>query len=432
VTAQSPLTYAAVLRDRRIAALLLGDLLSLVGNGMVIVALPVLVLRIHGDVPAALAIAVVETSAYLLATVLAFTLGLSRLRLPPRGLLLADCVLRAVTFIPLGVLALRDGLSLWTLVAGLLIGSTFRLVGSSSRRLLATGMVGPEGLLAVNGLLSTGGNLALYVAGPVLGGLVAVAVGPGAALLADAALTLVLLVITLTTVRRGPAEPTGETVPASGLRILRRFPVAARLFVVVFFFNLFYMPVEIALPLLVQRQMHGDGAQLGLMWGGFGAGCLVGALLLNLLRRVPQLPLLVTVIGGWAVAMMLLSVAPTVPVGVLVFALGGLIWAPFTPVAYSLVQSLLAPAEQPPVVTLWAAGGTLAAPIGLALGGPLVDLAGARGGLMVSALLTLALVPWAAWGLRRSTGAGDAGTGPEPPAARQGAGHAPGSSSSRP
>jgi transmembrane secretion effector len=404
VTDDQAVSYTAVLRDRRIAALLLGDLASLAGNGMVIVALPLLVLRIHHGVPAALAIAMVETSAYLLATILAFTLGLSRLRLPPRELLLADCVLRAVTFVPLGVLALLGRLNLWVLVAGLLIGSTFRLVGSSSRRLLATGMAGPEGMLAVNGLLGTGGNLALYVAGPVLGGLVAVAAGPGAALLADAALTVVLLVVTLAVVRRSAPEPTGETLPPSGLRILRRFPIAARLFVVVFFFNLFYMPVEITLPLLIQGPLHSDGAHLGLMWGAFGVGCLLGGLALNLLRRVPQGILLVAIVAGWALAMVVLSVAPTVTVAIVVFAVGGLIWAPFTPVAYSLVQASLTPAEQPPVVTLWAAGGAVAAPIGLALGGPLVQISGPRGALLVSAVLTLLLVPWAAWGLRRAAG----------------------------
>jgi hypothetical protein len=63
------------------------------------------------------------------------------------------------------------------------------------------------------------------------------------------------------------------------------------------------------------------------------------------------------------------------------------IYAPFAPVAYGLVQSNLAAAGRQPVLTLWVAGATIAAPIGLMLGGPLVDAAGVRGGLYVSALL---------------------------------------------
>jgi hypothetical protein len=83
-----------------------------------------------------------------------------------------------------------------------------------------------------------------------------------------------------------------------------------------------------------------------------------------------------------------------------VFFLGGVIYAPFTPIMYTVVQSVLKPAEQQPVITLWGAGSTLAAPIGLALAGPLVQGVGTLGGLVVSAVLTIALVPLAAVGLR--------------------------------
>jgi MFS family permease len=178
--------------------------------------------------------------------------------------------------------------------------------------------------------------------------------------------------------------------------------VVARLLVVVFTFNLLYMPVEVALPLLVQGPLAASGTALGVLWSGFGAGALVGAIAMNQLRRVPQRTLLVAIIGGWGASVLLLAFAPTVPVAVAAFALGGLIWAPFTPVVYSFVQSFLEPDEQQPVVTLWTAGSTVAGPIGLALGGPLVNLVGPRGGLAVSALLTLGLVPWALLGLRRA------------------------------
>jgi hypothetical protein len=79
-----------------------------------------------------------------------------------------------------------------------------------------------------------------------------------------------------------------------------------------------------------------------------------------------------------------------------VFFLGGLIYAPFTPVAYTFVQSVLSTDEQQPVLTLWPAGAALAAPVG-----PLVQGVGVTGDLVVSALLTIALVPPAGVGLLR-------------------------------
>ncbi|MEU8727382.1 MULTISPECIES: MFS transporter [Streptomyces] len=405
-------SYREVLRNRRVAALLTGDLLSYMGTGMIIVAMPVQTLDIHGSVPPAIAISVVETSPFVLSTALALGMGLGRLRVPPRVLLLADCLLRFAVFITLAVLSANGDLTLPVLVAGLLFGSVFRLVGSSARRLLATSMVGEEDLFAVNGLLGVNSNFALYVVGPAVGGLAVVAWGPGTVLLFDAIGSLLLFAVVLLWVPSQPPEEqqTKENKNTeTGWRILRRRPQTARLFAVVFFFNFFYMPVEIALPLLVQGPLNSNGAGLGVLWGAFGAGALLGAVVTNYARKLPEHILLITIIALWALCPLALAISGNLVAAVLVFALGGLVWAPFTPVVYSFVQSALRPDEQQPVVTLWVAGSTLAAPLGLAAGGPLIEYVGTRGGLALSGLLTLLLVPLAGVGLLTSKSKGAPG-----------------------
>ncbi|MBB5896137.1 MFS transporter [Kutzneria kofuensis] len=393
-------SYWRVLRDGKVSALLAGDAVTNVGDGAIITALPLLTLRIHGDVPAPLAISAVEAAPYVLATVLAFTIGLTRLRIPPRASIIADCVLRGGLLAGLGLLAMADAITLPVLVCGLLVASVFRMVGMSARRLVVTAMVPPEGRLAANGLLGTSTSLATYAIGPLVGGILAAVRNPGIALLVDGASLILLLAAAVVIRPPTTGSVDGETIPASGLRILRRIPLTARLLVVVFGFNLFYMPVEIALPLLVRGPLRGDGLSLGLIWTGFGVGALIGAMLTGLLRKLPERKLLVSIIAGWAAVVLLLTIAPSVPYAVVVLFVGGLIYAPFTPVVYTAVQAVLAPDEQQPVLTLWTAGSTLAAPIGLALGGPLVQGVGTQGGLLVSALLTIALVPPAAAGLR--------------------------------
>ena len=395
-------SYWRALRSGRLGALLAGNLISSVGNGMIISALPLLTLQIRGGVPAGLAIALVQASPYILASVLALTLGLSRLRIPPRALLIWDSMLRSATFILLGTLAVTGMLTLWMLVGGLLAGSVFQIASNSSRRLLATGMTGPAGQFAVNGLLGTSSSVAAYAVGPVLGGIVATAASPGVALIVDGLTFVPMLGAVCFAVSATSRPARGRLAPESGLRIMRAVPPAARLFVVVFCFNLFYMPVEVALPLLVRGQLHGSGAALGLIWSGFGAGALLGGMGTMLLRRVRRQRVLVTIIGAWAGAVLLLALSPAVIFAVGAFFLGGLIYAPFTPIAYTYVQSMLTPDEQLPVITLWAAGAVLAAPVGLALAGPLVSAAGARNAMIISALLTIALVPLAAGSLRRA------------------------------
>jgi hypothetical protein len=395
-------SYWRALRSGRLGALLFGNLVSGVGNGMILAALPLLTLQIRGRIPAGLAIAAAQASPYVLACALALILGLTRLRIPPRAVVIADSWLRAGMFILLGVLAVTGTLTFWILVAGLLLGSVFQVAAISGRRLLATGMTEPAALFAVNGLLGTSTSLATYVIGPVVGGVIAVAASPGVALIADG-LTFVVMLAAVYFASPARASPARDrTGSASGWHILRRHPAAARLFVVVFCFNLFYMPVEVALPLLVRGPWHGNGAGLGLIWAGFGAGAVIGAVGTALLRNARRQPVLVAIIAAWAAVTVLLALCPTVTLAVAVFFLGGLVYAPFTPVAYTFVQSLLTPDEQQPVVTLWSAGALLAGPLGLGIAGPLVSGIGARGGLIVSALLTVGLTPFASIGLRQA------------------------------
>lgn len=392
-------SYRKVLRNRRLAGLLLGDLLASVGTGMILVAMPVQTLSIHGSVPKALAIGMVEAAPFVLSTVLALSIGLGRVRIPPRTLLVADCMLRALTFAWLGLLALTDRLTLPILVAGLLLGATFRMAGSSSRRLLATSMVDGAGRFAVNGLLGLNTTFALYIVGPVLGGLIAASTSPGVALICDAAGALILLATVVAAVPRTVKAQNAVKRPPlheSGWHILRRRPVAARLLFVEFFFNFLYMPVEIALPLYVRTKLDLDATALGLMWGALGVGAFVGAALVNHLRHLPQRHLLVAIIALWALCPITLAAVNSQPAAMVVFGLGGLVYAPFTPVIYSFLQSGLAPDEQQQVVTLWTTGAMVAAPLGLAAGGPLIELAGTSGGLVLSGALTLLLVPIAA------------------------------------
>src|SRR5215470_16149453 len=83
-TGEANRSYREVLRDKHVAGLLLGDLLANVGTGMIIVAMPVQTLSIHGNVPKAIAIGLVEAAPFVLSTIFALSIGLGRVRVPPR------------------------------------------------------------------------------------------------------------------------------------------------------------------------------------------------------------------------------------------------------------------------------------------------------------------------------------------------------------
>ncbi len=389
-----PHPYLRLLADRRLRRLAAGDLLSSMGDGMAVVAIPWEALHLAHlqGVGEGLAVSAAASAYALVGVPLALATGLGRYRPDPRRALLADCVLRGTVFVLIGALAATGRLGLWGLVGLLAAGSVLHPLALSSRRLIATDLAGPEQRLAVNGLLVTQLSLATWTIGPALGGLVTATAGAAAALALDGAsflpLLLAVLVLPASAGRHG-TEPRRRG-RRSGLAVLRSRRVVAGLLALTLAVDLLYYPVEVALPIHVERAL--GGAQvLGATWAGFGVGAVAGSLLAGLLGRLPQRYVLVGNITGWALALGAFTASSQVPMALAAFTLGGVLWAPFIPVVYTLVQGEVTPEEQQPVLTIWTAIIVAAAPLGLTLGGPLVIALGAAGALWTSAASTLAL-----------------------------------------
>lgn len=152
--------------------------------------------------------------------------------------------------------------------------------------------------------------------------------------------------------------------------------------------------------MLVRGPLHAPGVALGETWSGFGAGALLGALATNRLRRWPARRAGVDR-RRLGLGMVLLAGAPGVAVAAVAFGTGGMLYAPFVPVAYSLVQSALDPAEQQPVVTLWGRAAPWHYCSAWRWVAPLVGLLGDGLAVGASALATLLLAPVAAAALRQ-------------------------------
>src|SRR6266498_4122103 len=335
-----PHPYLHLLADRRLRRLAAGDLLSCVGDGMAVVAIP--------------------WEALHLANLQGVSEGLA---------VSAAAGAYALVGVPLA-LAASGHLGLWGLVGLLAAGSVLHPLALSSRRLIATDLAGPEQRLAVNSLLVTQLSLATWTIGPALGGASFLPLLPASA-------------------GRHGTEPRRRG-QRSGLAVLRSRRAVAGLLALTLAVDLLYYPVEVALPIHVQQTL--GGAQvLGAMWAGFGAGAVAGSLLASLLARLPQRYVLVGNIAGWALALGAFTASSQVLWALAAFTLGGVLWAPFIPMVYTLVQGEVTPDEQQPVLTIWTAIILAAAPLGLALGGPLVTALGAAGTLWTSAAFTLAL-----------------------------------------
>jgi len=191
------------LRDREFRLLTFATLTSVLGDGMMRVALPLQVLAITDDDP--LAIGFVGL-AWSLGHAVSLPLGgVTSDRRDRRGVMIGSDVVRAVAIGTMGVLGLIGVLRLPQMLAlGLSFGFANGFFNPASRSMVPD-LVPADDLPRANALLGFARPLQLWVVGPLVGGVVVGLAGPGTALLVDAMTFLVSAALLARLSRRGPA-----------------------------------------------------------------------------------------------------------------------------------------------------------------------------------------------------------------------------------
>jgi hypothetical protein len=235
---------------------------------------------------------------------------------------------------------------------------------------------------------------AAIVVGPALAGAVTGVVGPGWVIGADAASFAVLAVSCwLLSARRDGAGVVAVPAEATtgGWRIILGQPRLLGLVAVTCVFFFLYGPVEVALPIHVARELHGSPGLLGAFWAAFGVGAVGGGLAAGLLRHRPLWTVVVAIIVGWGAALLPLGLSDAVVPGMVGFAIGGLIYGPFTAICTALFQRTSPPHLLSRVLATGTALTTPSTALGTLVGGSIVGAIGGRHTLLASALLTIAL-----------------------------------------
>jgi len=377
------------LRHPVLRRLLPGMLVSALGDGMSLVAVAWLAVQIappgQTGVWTGLAVAAYALPAPLGAAVLARPMR----RLRASRLVAADASLRAVALGAVAVLAVAGLLHPIAYVALLATSSLLHAWGNAGAyTLIAELLPDDEDRVAGNSLLSTFTQAAIVV-GPALAGGLTALVGPGWVIGADAA-SFAVLAVTARSAPVGPPPPPGGEARGGWRTILDRPRLLGLIAVTAVFFFL-YGPVEVALPVHVARELHGSPSLLGLYWTVFGIGATAGALGASLLRKLPPRWVIVSIVVGWGAALLPLGLTDAVVPGLIGFAVGGLIYGPFTAISTALFQRATPPEALSRVLAASTALTTPATALGTLLGGPLVTAAGGRQTLLISAVLTIAL-----------------------------------------
>jgi MFS family permease len=273
----------APLRHREFRLLTFATLISVFGDGMLRVALPLQVLAITDDDPLAMG---VVGLAWTLGHAVALPLGgVVSDRHDRRSVMIGSDVVRALAIGTMGVLGVTAMLRLPQILAlGLSFGFANGFFNPAVRSMVPD-LVDEDDLSRANALLGFARPLQLWVVGPLAGGLLIGLAGPGTALVVDAA-TFVVSAILLTRLRRrGPAsdETVGVVQQArEGLAYVGATRWAAVWFVAVSLSTLaFHGPFDVLVPTMLKADLGLSEAQAAWWMAMIFAAGGVGALLVS-------------------------------------------------------------------------------------------------------------------------------------------------------
>ena len=289
------------LRERDFALLWTGMTVSLLGDGIFLVAEAWQVYDLDND---PLALSLVGTAWTLGMVAFLLTGGLISDRADRRQVLILADLVRAAALLGMGVLSITGVIASWHLVAL----SVFRGGGEAffgpAFGAIVPDIVSAEMLVQANALQQLVQQAAAKLIGPAIGGFVVAAVGAGPAFLVDAT-TFGLSAIAIAALKvRSQAVERGRSARAElreGLAFVRHEPwLWATLIAASLSLLFFHGPLEVLLPYIIRNDLHAGAGGFGLVLAAAGAGAIVASLLVSQFG-VPR-RYLTFMYAAWAVA----------------------------------------------------------------------------------------------------------------------------------
>lgn len=379
----------ALLRERGFAALWLAQLVSRIGDSIHEIAIIWVVYEVTGDPTL---IAVVALASFVPNLLFSVPAGVLVDRLNRKYLLVGAEAVRGVAV--LAIPFVGDGPFLVPVVVAVaLLASTMEAFFGPAQQATIPRLVDSDDLDAANSLnnLTLSTSRLFYVVGGVVVGLggsfLAFYLNSASFLLA----AVVLLAIPAAAGRpeNGPdgAETAGRSLFADardGVQFIQGNPALVAVIGMGVFVDFAFVPLVVVLPVFATVVLGGGGATYGFLLGAFFAGTLAGNLLVGTVRQVVDEHRGPVVVGSTVLTGVSVGLAAWLP-GVVPFplaaALAGLALAglcnPFLNVPLTTYTQAVVPDDKRgKVFSVMRLGVTGAAPIGIALAGPLVDLFG--------------------------------------------------------
>ena len=383
----------------RFLALITADISSALGSRISLVAIPWLVLELHGSAADMGYVAAAEMVPYLLTsmflTPVADWFGLRR----------SSAFCDAVSAVAVATIAAFPHTGMGMLLLLVAVAGALRGVGDRTKHVLLKPAAVAAGysMIRVTSLYEGLTRLATLLGAP-LGGLLIVWCGARGSVWVDAASfgLCALLVVVAVAPAAAPSDAVVRepylTALLGGIRYLRDDRVLSMMLTTVFFLNFFANAATLVfLPLWAKDVLHSPEA-LGLALGVFAAGALIGTVLFTLVsEKLPQYPaFLVGALVSGAPRLFAVGWSSNEAVVLVVSAISGFAIASVNPILGVAMYERIPDALQTRVIGLCTTVCFLGIPIGAVIGGWSVGAFGLRPTLMGAGVLCLLvnLVPF--------------------------------------
>ena len=356
------------LRIRNFRVFFLGQLVSMCGSWMQIVAQGWLVLRLSHNSGSALG--VVTALQFLPVLLIGAWSGVVIDRFDKRTLLIITQTGAAVMAGVLAVLTLTGVVELWMVYLLSFLTGFITAFDNPARQTFVSELVGHEELSNAIGLNSAMFNLA-RIAGPALAGILIslVDVGPCFALNAVSFVAVIFSLMVMHTdqlVRQPPVARAKRQV-REGLIYVWHTPELRSTLLVMAVVGTLAFNFQVVVPLLAKLSFHGNAGTYGLLSSVMGGGSLFGALG-TASRAKPTAKVLLVSCVTFGAFMLGVSLAPSLALALPLFALTGAMSMTFMATANSTLQLTATPSMRGRVMALY----TLVFLGSTPIGGPII------------------------------------------------------------
>jgi DHA3 family tetracycline resistance protein-like MFS transporter len=401
------------LSSRNYALLFFATAVSLLGDGIYIVAIA---WEVYSLTNAPSALALVGVAATVPQLVFLLLGGALSDRVSRRSIMIGADGLRAIVLGLMAVLSYLGELRLWEVfVLVALAGLGTALFNPAYTAVLPS--VAPRGYLTeANALLQATRPVAVRFAGPALGGLIVASLGTSFGFLIDAASFAASMIAVLwmhePRMMVAAAQPAKSVLRdvAEGLRFVRSQLWLSSSLAASALGLLFYLgPVQVLMPFLLKNTLHGDARDLGLVFALGGVGAFSASLVVGHRGLPPLSRRFIVLYGLWAItvaapigyalATTVWVYAATSAVTIGAMTAGQVIWI-------SSLQLAVPPALLGRVVSIDLLASNIFVPFSFALTAPVASALGASTTMLIMGvcgpLVILAFLPIAQSSLARA------------------------------